>query len=103
MAHVTLQAADRKIYTAICEREGGWWIVTVPELEAGRVTQARTLDEVPAVVADLVATMTGADSGSIEVDVRAHAAGPDLVRIGGIAALIVAVAFAVARRMIRTA
>ena len=49
----------------------------VPELEAGGVTQARTLDEVPETIADLVATMTGADPGSVEVNVRAHA-GPGL-------------------------
>jgi predicted RNase H-like HicB family nuclease len=59
-------------YTAICEREDDWWVVTVPELESGRVTQARTLDEVPATVADLVATMTGADPKTIEVNVQAH-------------------------------
>lgn len=59
-------------YTAVCEREDGWWVVTVPELESGRVTQARTLDEVPATVADLVATMTGADPASVEVNVTAH-------------------------------
>lgn len=46
-------------YTALCRREGNWWVITVPELEYGSVTQARTLDEVPSTVADLVATMTG--------------------------------------------
>jgi hypothetical protein len=64
-------------YTALCEREGEWWVVTVPELESGRVTQARSLDEIPATVADLVALMTGADPASVEVNVQAHA-GPGL-------------------------
>ena len=64
-------------YTALCEREGRWWVVTVPELPSGRVTQARTLDEVPAVVVDLVATMTGADRAAVEVNMRVHA-GPEL-------------------------
>ena len=50
---------DEARYTAICEREGDWWVITVPELESGRVTQARTLAEVPATVRDLVALMTG--------------------------------------------
>jgi hypothetical protein len=68
-------------YTALCEREGRWWVITVPELQAGGVTQARTLDEVPAVVADLVATMTGADRAVIEVNMRVHA-GPELGRRG---------------------
>jgi hypothetical protein len=58
--------------TAVCEREGGWWVITLPELEAGGVTQARTLDEVPETFADLVATMTGADPASIEVNVHAR-------------------------------
>lgn len=67
------KAADPTTYTALCRREGKWWVITVPELEYGSVTQARTLDEVPVTVADLVATMTGADRNTIEVDVKAHA------------------------------
>ena len=46
-------------YTAVCEREDGWWVITVLELPSGGVTQARTLDEVPVTVADLVVLMTG--------------------------------------------
>jgi hypothetical protein len=64
-------------YTAVCEREGDWWVITVPELESGRVTQARSLDEIPATVADLVAVMTGADPADVEVNVQGHA-GPGL-------------------------
>jgi hypothetical protein len=60
-------------YTAVCEREGQWWVVTVPELESGGVTQARTLDEVPATVVDLVALMTDTDPASVEVDMKVHA------------------------------
>jgi predicted RNase H-like HicB family nuclease len=52
-------------YTAVCEREGDWWVVTVPELESGGVTQAHTLDEVSASVADLVALMTDTDSAGM--------------------------------------
>jgi hypothetical protein len=59
-------------YTAVCEREGDWWVVTVPELESGRITQARSLDKIPATVADLVALMTGTDPANIEVNVQAH-------------------------------
>jgi predicted RNase H-like HicB family nuclease len=68
---------DSVAYTAVCEREGGSWVITVPELEAGGVTQARTLDEVPETVADLVAMMTGVEPADVEVEVRAHA-GPGL-------------------------
>ncbi len=68
-----VEKADPITYTALCEREGDWWVITVPELASGNVTQARSLDEVPETVADLVATMTGADPATIEVDVKAHA------------------------------
>src|SRR5690348_11543123 len=72
MAPVTM--APVTTYTAVCQREGDWWVITVPELESGSVTQARSLDEVPATVADLVALMTGADPTTVEVAVRTHAA-----------------------------
>lgn len=76
-------STDCVAYTAVCQREGDWWVVTVPELEAGGVTQARTLDEVPETVADLVATMTGVDPASVEVTVQAHAGpGLNLGRLG---------------------
>jgi len=54
-------------YTAICERVGGWWEITVPELPSGRVTQARRLSEVDDTVRDLVSLMTGADPAGIDV------------------------------------
>jgi hypothetical protein len=87
----TAEKAGTVTYTALCNREGAWWVITVPELESGRVTQARSLDEVPATVADLVATMTGTDRASIEVDVEAHA-GIDTTRLGLAAAAAVAAA-----------
>jgi hypothetical protein len=78
-------------YTAVCQREGDWWVVTVPELDAGGVTQARTLDEVPETVADLVATMTGADPAKVEVTVQAHAGpGLDPGRVGRVAGIAMA-------------
>lgn len=86
---------DSVVYTAVCVREGDWWVVTVPELEAGGVTQARTLEEVPGIVADLVATMTGADPANVEVDVRAHAGpGIDPARLGRPALAAGGIAFA---------
>ena len=89
-------------YTALCEREGDWWVVTVPELEAGGVTQARTLDEVPATVADLVALMTGVDPASVEVNVRAHAGpGLDLTKLSRFALAVAGLA--IAWRVIREA
>jgi hypothetical protein len=94
-------------FTAVCEREGDWWVVTVPELESGGVTQARTLDEVPATVADLVALMTDADPASIEVNVQAKAGpGLKLGKLGLLAAVVVAIGVGVraaARELSRAA
>lgn len=87
----TAEKADTMTYTAVCQREGRWWVVTVPELESGRVTQVRSLDEVAAAVADLVATMTGADPARVEVDVKAHARA-DTATLSLIAAAAVAAA-----------
>ena len=56
-------------YTAVCERVGDWWEITVPELD--EVTQARSLDDVPATVADLVALVTGTDPATVRVNVEA--------------------------------
>jgi hypothetical protein len=84
---VTTTKASPVAYTAVCEREGRWWVVTVPELPSGGVTQTRTLDEVPAVVADLVATMTTTSREAVEVNMRVHA-GPHLRRRGRLSVLL---------------
>ena len=80
-------------YAALCAREGRWWVVTVPELPSGGVTQARSLDQVPALVADLVAdlvaAMTGVDRAAVEVDMRVHA-GPELGKRRRLRLLLVA-------------
>lgn len=79
-------------------------MITVPELDLGAVTQARTLDEVPATVADLVALMTDADPATVEVDMRVHATpGPDPGKITRLALAAVGAVAAAARRAIRSA
>lgn len=55
--------------TALCTRSDGWWAVAVPEVD-GVFTQARHLDQVPAMVVDAVALMTDEDPTTIEVDVQ---------------------------------
>lgn len=55
--------------TALCTRSDGWWAVDVPEVD-GAITQARRLDQVPAMVVDAVALLTGEDPTTIEVDVQ---------------------------------
>ncbi|MGH3562484.1 MAG: hypothetical protein ACRDTN_11960 [Mycobacterium sp.] len=54
--------------TAKATRSGQWWAVEVPEVE-GAFTQARRLDQVPAMVADAVHLLTGVPVGEIEVEV----------------------------------
>lgn len=63
-----------RIYTAVCEREGDWWVVRVPEL-GGRMTQARRLDQVDAAVRSLVSLIAEVPADSFEVDLRPHMPG----------------------------
>lgn len=55
--------------TAICERSDGWWAVHVPEVD-GAFTQAKRLEQVPAMVADAVSLLTGVPVANINVTVR---------------------------------
>ncbi len=88
-------------YTAVCQRDGLWWEITVPELD--KTTQAQCLGDVPATVADLVAHTTGADPGSIRVEMEAQvAAGPSVGASGWLkAAVAAAILVAIIRRMTR--
>lgn len=87
-------------YTAICERVGHWWEITVPELD--EVTQARTLDEVPATVADLVALMTDTDPASVKVKVEASTRPNSSGNLELVGMLLIAAAI-IAWRMARSA
>lgn len=60
--------------TAICERCGDWWAVKVPELP-GVFTQAKRLDQVPAMVTDAIATMLEDRDVEVHVTVRAEVPG----------------------------
>lgn len=57
--------------TAVCTRSGDWWAVTVPEVEGG-FTQARRLDQVPEMVADLVHLATGTPAEEVRVRIQPH-------------------------------
>jgi predicted RNase H-like HicB family nuclease len=54
--------------TAVCERSGDWWSVSVPEVE-GAFTQAKRLEQVPAMVADAVSLLTGVPVADVKVTV----------------------------------
>ena len=64
-------------YTAICERVGHWWEVTVPGIDD--VTQVRRLDQVEESVHSLVHLMTGVYPDDIRVEVHAPAGVDDEV------------------------
>jgi len=55
-------------YTARASREDGWWIVTVPELDA--VTQARRLEQVESQARGLISAWLDVDPDSVEVTVE---------------------------------
>lgn len=60
---------DRKVYEVTAEREGSWWILRIPELDA--VTQARRLDLAQPMVKDLIYALTDEDPASFDVAIRA--------------------------------
>ncbi|MCB8914131.1 MAG: hypothetical protein WAW17_30265 [Rhodococcus sp. (in: high G+C Gram-positive bacteria)] len=53
--------------TAKAVRDGGWWVVEVPEVD-GAFTQARRLDQIPAMVADAVGLLEDVPAEDVEVD-----------------------------------
>lgn len=55
--------------TAKAQRSDGWWAIEVPEV-AGVFTQARRLDQIPAMVADAVALVAGVKAADVIVDVE---------------------------------
>jgi predicted RNase H-like HicB family nuclease len=60
--------------TAMCERSGDWWAVSVPEVE-GAFTQAKRLDQVPGMVADAIEVLTGTPAAQVSVTVDARVPG----------------------------
>ncbi len=53
--------------TAKAVRDGGWWVVEVPEVD-GAFTQARRLDQIPAMVADAVGLLEDIPAEDVEVE-----------------------------------
>jgi ribosomal protein L12E/L44/L45/RPP1/RPP2 len=58
---------DQREFDAIASREGRWWLVRVPALDA--VTQARSLAEIPVMARDLVAALLDVDIDELTVNV----------------------------------
>ena len=58
-------------YEVSVTRDGAWWMVAVPALDA--VTQARTLGEVDAAARELVALDTGTALDEVNISVHVEA------------------------------
>jgi len=56
-----------KVYEATAKREGKWWLITVPELDA--VTQARHVREIEEMAAGLVMALLDLEEGEAKVNV----------------------------------
>lgn len=59
--------AEKKAMKATARRSGEWWAVEVNGEEYH--SQAKRLDQVPEMAADVVALLTGQPAGSVEVTV----------------------------------
>ena len=62
-----MSEATKTTYRAVAEREDGWWIITVPELDI--VTQARRVDQIEHMARDLIAVWLEVDYDTVAVDV----------------------------------
>ncbi len=58
----------RPRYTAIAERDGTWWVITVPEVD-GIYSQARRLDRVEYMARDAISLMLEVPPDSFDVEV----------------------------------
>ena len=57
-----------KIYRATVEREPGWWIISIPELDL--VTQARRVRDIRHMATDLVAAWLDKDLNDVRVEIE---------------------------------
>ena len=57
---------QQRTFDAIASREGRWWLVRVPELDA--VTQARSIREIPLMATDLVAALLDVEEADVTVN-----------------------------------
>ena len=64
----SMVATVRPRYTAIAERDGTWWVITVPEVD-GIFTQSRRLDRVEYMARDAISLMLEVPADSFDVEV----------------------------------
>lgn len=61
--------SERPTYTAVCDRSGSWWAITVSELR-GVHSQVRRLDQAEAMVREAIALFLEVPEDSFEVVVE---------------------------------
>lgn len=59
---------NKRVYTVRCQRSGGWWAITIPEVP-GAFTQARRLDQVESMARDVIGLMLGVPEDSFGIQV----------------------------------
>lgn len=67
MTTIEQTQTDQRTFDAIASREGRWWLVRVPALDA--VTQARSIKEISVMATDLVAALLDVDDHEVIVNV----------------------------------
>lgn len=65
-----------KTYTVSVTRDGKWWMIAVPELDA--LTQARRIEDVPTAAKELIALEIGVALADVEIDQHIELGGEDL-------------------------
>ncbi|MGU3438285.1 HicB family toxin-antitoxin system [Actinomycetes bacterium M1A6_2h] len=63
-------------YTVSVTRDGKWWMIAVPELDA--LTQARRIDDVPTAAKELIALETGVALADVNIEQHIELGGEDL-------------------------
>lgn len=64
-----------RTYAAVCRRSGGWWAISVPEIN-GLHTQVRRLDQAEDMAREAIALMLDADPADIRVEVQPELPAP---------------------------
>ncbi len=68
LAEAMMTNKCEKIYRATVEREPGWWIISIPELDL--VTQARRVRDIRHMATDLVAAWLDKDLNDVRVEIE---------------------------------
>lgn len=60
---------SRRTYAVRAERDGKWWVLTVPDVP-GAFSQAARLSDAPTMISEAIAFVAGVPAGSFDVDIQ---------------------------------